>query len=164
MRIEYIIIIIVIIISAILILLIPKDKRRIALIAFLILQTVTWVAAILVNFYDIIDFPVRVFYKATKVSVIFEFMFYPTIFACFYLLYSDNKNKFIKGLYYFIAVSIIVWFIFLTGKYTDLHKPTEVKGYKEVLRLYISFYIEFLISLIYLNWFLKKDMPKEGVT
>jgi len=71
---------------------IPKEKFRLALVSFLVFQALTWPASILLVELGRIEFPVREFPRATPVGFITNYIFYPTIFAWFVLMFPINAS------------------------------------------------------------------------
>ncbi|KUO74450.1 MAG: hypothetical protein APF81_14565 [Desulfosporosinus sp. BRH_c37] len=136
---------------------IPKEKYRLALLSFLMFQAFTWPAIILLVQLGKIEFPVREFPRATQVGFTTNYLFYPMIFAWFVLMFPRKASLVKKILHYFIFVSFSVWFINFTAIYTALENPLVGTLFSQTARSYISFFIYFYISHVFVLWFSKKS-------
>lgn len=136
---------------------IPKDKIRKALTSFVAFQATTWFVSIMLAQRGMIAYPVREFVKATNVNFIPQFIFYPTNFMWFILLFPEKKNILIKITHYLIFVSIMQWFIYFSAKYTDMAEFNSSAGISLILKGYMRNFIQFLVCHLYIIWFYKKE-------
>jgi len=136
---------------------IPKEKYRLALISFLAFQTITWAATIIFVEIGSIEYPVRVFMRATKSGFMHNFTFIPMIFTWFILLFPFKSSLIKKVLHYIVFISVIVWFIYFISFYTDLEKFKKGTPLSISIHLYISYFVYFIICHIYISWFSKKE-------
>jgi hypothetical protein len=143
---------------------IPKTKYRLAFISFLAFEATTWASINILVQTGEISFPVRViFTRATQVGFVQNFMFFPMIYAWFMLLYQKKATIAGKILHYIIFVSVVVWFIYFFSIYTELEDFLKGSVCSQMVRLYISFLIQFLLCRIYINWLSKKTNVLTGM-
>ncbi|TVX98574.1 CBO0543 family protein [Paenibacillus cremeus] len=136
---------------------IPKNKFRLALISFLAFQSITWAATIIFVQIGSIEYPVRVFMRATNSGFLHNFTFIPMIFTWFILLFPKKSTIIRKVLHYIIFISVIVWFIYFISVFTDLEKINKGTPFSFCIRLYISFLVYFIFCHLYVSWFSKKE-------
>jgi hypothetical protein len=156
MKIEYFIYIAIAVLSILSVPYIPKEKIKKALLSLLTFQTSTWFTSIMLVERNKITYPIREFTKATSVNFIPQFIFYPTIFMWFILLFPHNKNLAFKILHYMTFVSIMVWFIYFAAKYTNINKYTTSLDYYFVSQAYFRNFIQYAICHLYTSWFFKE--------
>lgn len=136
---------------------IPKEKYRLALVSFFMFQAFTWPAIILLVELGKIEFPVREFPRATQVGFTTNYLFYPMIFVWFILMFPIKASLFKKFLHYFIFVSFSVWFINFTAVFTALENPLAGTLFSQTVRTYITFFIYYFISRVFILWFSKRS-------
>ena len=136
---------------------IPKAKIRLALISFLAFQATTWFTSIILVQAGKAVYPVREFVKATNVNFIPQFLFYPSIFMWFILLFPKERSLLIKMIHYVLFVSIMLWFIYFTYKYTDIYRFPNATDYSIVTKGYARNFLQFGICHLYVTWFFSKD-------
>ncbi|MDF2988595.1 MAG: hypothetical protein K0R50_4105 [Eubacterium sp.] len=141
---------------------IPRNKYRLALISFCIFQTLTWAVTIILVQIGSIEYPVREFSRATQVGFLTNYIFFPMVYVWYILLFPSIAFWAKKILYFFIFISIIVWFIYFTAVYTDLENLKRGTPHSQIIRLYINFSIDFIICHIYISWFSKKEALLTG--
>jgi hypothetical protein len=83
--------------TILLILFVPKNKIREAHVSFLFMQALTWVLGLLVVQLKLIQYPIRSFSNATKISFDFEYFIYPAFSALFNLYYPEKKLRLDKA-------------------------------------------------------------------
>lgn len=135
----------------------PKNKYRLALVSLFAFQTVTWPVILLLVQTGSVEYPVREFSRATQVGFISNYIFFPMVYVWFILLFPSKAFWAKKLLHYFVFISIIVWFIYLTAVYTDLQNFKKGTPYSQIIRLYINFSLDFMICHTYVSWFSKKE-------
>ncbi len=163
MTIEHFIQIAVGVVSVVSILYIPKTKYRLALLSFLSLEATTWASINILVQIDAISFPVREFTKATQGGFIQNFIFYPMIFAWYMVSYPNKSAVIRKILHYIIFVSAVVWFIYFISVYTGLEDFIKGTKQSQLIRLYISFMLQFGLCHLYIKWFSKNTDRLIGV-
>ena len=128
---------------------IPKNKKRQAHIAFLFMQIITWLFGLLTVHLELIEYPVRLFHRASESSFTFEYFVYPTIAALFNL-HFPNKRKFLGTVLYYIYFSGgITLFEFTLERNTDLiHYHGWTWSWS-----FITLTLTLLASRIYYKWF-----------
>jgi hypothetical protein len=163
MKIERFIFIAIAVISISSMIYIPEERIRKALLSFMAFQSTTWLVSILLVQSGKASYPVREFVKATSVNFIPQFIFYPTIFMWFILLFPKDRSILIKIMHYIIFVSIMQWFIYFTYKYTDIYSFPVKNDYLLVARGYLRNLIQFVICHLYITWFFRNEKSHRGV-
>lgn len=135
---------------------IPKAKYRLALISFLISQATTWPSSLILVEIGLIEYPVRVFTRATRGNFLLMFLFIPTIFTWFILIFPYHASIVRKILHYFIFASIFTWFTYFKSTYTNLEKLLKVTTLLHVVFMYIRYSFYLVANHIYISWFSKK--------
>ena len=62
-----------------------------------------------------------------------------------------------KIIHYGIFVSIMVWFIFFTSKYTNISVFPNSTDYSAIKNGYIRNFLQFAFSHLYITWFFNKE-------
>ncbi len=157
MNINYIIIAIEWIIAiGLLVKFIPKNKIREAFVAFLFTQNLTWVLGLTVAELKLIEYPVRLFPYASRVSFTFEYFLYPSICAIFNVHYPQKKNAFGQFMYYFYYCTTLTVAEVFIEKYTNTLKYIHWTWYITWITLFLTFYA----TRKYYVWFLKLEQDK----
>lgn len=156
------------IISLLSLLLVPRNSIHTAVMAYITFKTTTWVWVIINVQYDQFAFPVHVFKNSTSVGIITQFILFPTIFMWFYLFFPKKKSWVHKVYYYLFFVIGIQLFSIYTIAFTSLMTfvpPKDLKTAKDFLLAFIlpiySWPIQFFISQVITNWFLRPLLAKE---
>ena len=132
---------------------IPKNKIRLALVAFHCKQLITWVMGLSVAQLKLIEYPVRLFPYANKASFTFEFFAYPSFCAIFNVNYPEKKSAFGQFMYYFYYCTTLTVIEVIVERYTDTLKYIHWTWYITWITLFITFYL----SRIYCVWFFKQN-------
>lgn len=133
------------------ILFIPCKDRRKGLLAFMMFQAAIWLCDMPSFQYGLISSPVRIFPKATDLSITINYIFYPVVFSIYYVHKKEISNRLNKFIYFFIAVSIVTLFDVIIERYTDLLDYGFMTWY--LMWIYIGFL--FFVSQVLCDWFLK---------
>lgn len=141
MKIEWIILISVWLVTSGLIFIIPKNKRRIAIVAFFFNQIITWIAGLLVVEYHLLSYPVRLFSDINRSSFTFEYFVYPVICGIFNAFYPNSYNALYKFMYYFIFCTILTIPEIFLEKKTDLIQYIHWTWYWTWSTLCITFFM-----------------------
>jgi hypothetical protein len=136
---------------------ITKEKVRRALLSFVTFQSTTWFVSLILVQRGKIAYPVREFIRATKVNFVPQFVFYPTIFMWFILLFPKDRGVLIKIIHYILFASAMLWFIYFTSKYTKINSFINSTDYSIVARGYLRNFLQFAICHLYITWFFKKE-------
>ncbi|WP_319005465.1 CBO0543 family protein [Metabacillus litoralis] len=133
------IIILVWILTIALLFIIPKDKKRLASLAFLFKQVITLLIGLVVVDFNLISYPVRLFSKVNRASFTYELFVYPVICSVFNVFYPHYRCSLYKlGYYLAISTLLTVSEIFLE-KYTDLINYLHWSWYWTLNTLFITF-------------------------
>lgn len=132
-------------------LLIPKSKVRLALVAFLFNQVITWPVGLFVAEMGWVEYPIRFFEKANKASFTFEYFFYPVMCVYFNVYFPDGKPLLVRAAYYTLFCSILTLAELLILQHTNLIRYIHWNAYLSWVTLCITFYITRKFCL----WFFK---------
>lgn len=143
-------------ISVVSIFYIPKNKYRLAVVSFLIAQAVAWASSLVVVQLGLISYPVRLFPKATRGSFVHLFVFLPTLYTWFILLFPKNAAWLKRVMHYFVFVSISAWYIYFMIVYTNLQRFTKGSLTFQFAFMYIRYLVFFFIMRLYITWFTKR--------
>ncbi|WP_347551228.1 CBO0543 family protein [Pseudalkalibacillus hwajinpoensis] len=136
---------------------IPRNKLRQGILVMFSKQCISWFFGLLVVEKGLIKYPVRLFKKSNKMSFTFEYFIYPAFCAIFNLNYPENRNKFIKFVYYLFHVGLITCGEVLAERYTNIIKYVKWKWYWSFLTLGMTNYL----SRLFYKWFFKDEFEAE---
>lgn len=151
MTLDRIILVIVWVIGIGLLFTIPRNKIRLAMVAFLFKQVLTWVFGLIVVEAGWIQYPIRLFSEVNRASFTFEYLLYPVVCSVFNVYYPNERHWLFKIFYYSaFCTAIIVPEIFLE-KFTDLVKYIHWTWYWSWITLFITFFM----SRLFCIWFFR---------
>jgi len=133
------------------ILFIPRNKVRLAWVAFLFNQFLTWPLGLCVVDMGWIEYPITFFEKATHTSFTFEFFIYPVISSLFNIYFPEGKSFWRRSAYYVLFCSTITIFELFILHYTELIRYIHWNAYFSWITLFITFYLCHKFCL----WFFK---------
>lgn len=151
MTLDYIILTGVWILSFILIFVIPRNKIKIATIAFLFKQAITWPLGLMVVEFGLLDYPVRFFAEFNRSSITYEFLAYPIMCAVFVSRYPGQRNRWLQLGYYVAFCTFLTIGEVLIEKYTDLIRYFQWHWYWT----WISLFITFWMTKLFCDWFFR---------
>ncbi|HCF49041.1 MAG TPA: hypothetical protein DER60_02080 [Syntrophomonas sp.] len=128
---------------------VPVERIREALVIFFFKQSLTWLSGLLVVQMGFIEYPLRIFPKATRSSFTFEFFAYPVICIFFNLYYPFGESVSRQILHYFAFTSAITLIEYILEKHTQLIKYIKWAWYWTWLTLLITF----VMSNFFYRWF-----------
>ena len=134
---------------------IPKNKRREASAIFLIAQLFAWTLGLLVVEAGLIEYPVRLFWKANATSFTFEYLLLPFLCIFFNLYYPNTKRSYKKLAYYIIIFSVFSLMEYLAEKHTKILIYIHWEWYYTFISMGMVFY---LVRAVY-KWFFKLESP-----
>ncbi|MFH5185365.1 CBO0543 family protein [Paenibacillus sp. TAB 01] len=117
---QYSIIVSVWILSLLLILIIPRQKRRLAMVAFLFKQYITCIFGHAVVELQLLAYPVRELADVSRTSFTYEYMAYPMTCAVFNAYYPSHRSGWIQFGYYVLFTTVQTIVEVLLVQYTDL--------------------------------------------
>jgi hypothetical protein len=107
-------------VSLLLVLFIPKDRRRIAVLAFLFKQLLTAVLGHIVVEFNMLTYPVRELSDINRTSFTYEFLAYPMVCAIFNVYYPTHRSRLWQVGYYVLFTTVLTVPELLIERYTDL--------------------------------------------
>lgn len=130
---------------------IPKDKRRIALIAVLFKQLITWVTGLVVVEFNLISYPINFLSDVNKASFTYEFYIYPVTCGVFNAFYPNSRSKLYQFLYYCAYCTVLTIPEDLFEKHTELIHYINWSWYWT----WITLFLTFLGTRLFCVWFFK---------
>ena len=135
--------------SILLIWLVPQDKIREAMVIFFFKQVLTWLFGTIVVDKNLIEFPVRLFPRASNTSFTFDYFAYPAICVFFNLYYPFGESMASQLLHYVLYSSGITLFEVILERHTNLIKYIRWKWYWT----WITLTLTFMMSNYFYRWF-----------
>lgn len=130
---------------------IPKEMRAKASFLFLITQTFTWIAGLIVVEFKWLEYPVRELPKANSTSLSFEYFVLPLITVFFVLHYPNDKKLIRKVIHYAVFSSVLTILEVLVEKFTLLITYHTWTWYWTWLSVQALFYL----VMCFYKWFFK---------
>ena len=131
--------------------LIPKDKIRLAIVAFLSQHIISLPLGLFVAELGLLEYPVRLFAAISRTSFTYEYFFLPVVCILFNVWYPNNRSKALQWSYYIGVVSILTGFEIIFEKYTELIKYIHWEWYMTWLSLFLTFYLARCFCLWFFN-------------
>ncbi|PKR86439.1 CBO0543 family protein [Heyndrickxia camelliae] len=153
MRLEWWILLAVYIVTTGIIFFIPKNKIRLAVVAFLFKQVITLLIGLVVVELGLLEYPIRLFASINRTSFTFEYYVFPVVCAVFNVWYPEEKRKLIKISYYVIITSIMTILEVMIERYTALLQYIHWEWYVS----WISLICTFIIARLFCVWFFAKE-------
>lgn len=134
------------------ILFIPQKDRRKGLLAAMMFQAIIWICDMPSFKYGLLSAPVRLFPKASDLTLTINYFFYPVLFSIYYVHKRAKCSLWSRITYFFVWVSIITLYDNVLERYTDLLEYGRLTWFG--MWLYIGFL--FYVSQVCCNWFYKE--------
>lgn len=152
MRMEWWLLLSVYVLATGILLFIPKNKIRLAVVAFLFKQVITFLLGLMVVELGLIEYPFRLFASINRTSFTFEYYAFPVICAVFNVRYPNDRSILIQLGYYAAFSSVLTIVEVIIEKYTYLIKYIHWEWYITWVTICISFFI----SRLFCIWFFGK--------
>ncbi|MFZ7946082.1 CBO0543 family protein [Neobacillus sp. 19] len=153
MRIEWWILLSVYAVTAAIPFFIPKNKIRLAVVAFLFKQVITFLFGLLVVEFGMLEYPIRLFASINRTSFTFEYFAFPIICSVFNVWYPNERSTPIQLGYYIGFSSLLTIFEVIIEKYTDLIKYIHWEWYISWSTICLAFFI----SRLFCVWYFSKE-------
>lgn len=131
---------------------IPKDKIRLALVAFLFKQVITFLTGIVVVELGLLEYPVRLFASVNRTSFTYEYFAFPVVCAAFNVWYPNNRSALAQVGYYVGYSSVLTIVEAMIEKYTDLINYVHWEWYIT----WITICVTFFMTRLFCVWFFAK--------
>jgi hypothetical protein len=141
MRIDLWILFSVYVVATVLIFFIPKNKFRLAVVAFLFKQIITFLIGLVVVEFGMIEYPVRLFSTINRTSFTYEYYAFPVTCAIFNVWYPNNRSTLLQVGYYVLFSSVLTFTEVLIENHTNLIKYIHWEWYITWITLCLSFYL-----------------------
>lgn len=135
---------------------IPRNKRRLALVAFLFKQAITWFLGLVIIEFGLISYPVRFFSEVNRASFIFEFFLYPVVCGIFNAFYPTKRSRIVQLGYYYLFPTFMTIIEVILERYTDLISYHHWNWFLTWLTLLITFFITRLFCIWFFSGLLKE--------
>lgn len=152
MRLEWWIFITVYILTTALLFFIPRDKRRLAVVAFLFKQVITFLIGLVVVEMGLLEYPFRLFPSVSRSSFTYEYFAYPVTCAIFNVWYPNKGSILIQLAYYAAFTSVLTIGEVLIEKYTDILTYIHWEWYTT----WITVFLTFFMTRLFCVWFFAK--------
>jgi hypothetical protein len=152
MRMDWWILLSVYVVAIGIILFIPKKKRRLAAVAFLFKQVITFIIGLVVVELGLLEYPIRLFASINRTSFTFEYFAFPVISAAFNVWYPNGRSLFIQFSYYAGGTSVLTIIEVIIEKYTKLINYIHWEWYIS----WISICLSLFIARLFCVWFFEK--------
>lgn len=152
MRIEWWILISVWVVATGMLFFIPKNKIRLAVVAFLFQQVITFLIGLVVVEFGLLEYPIRFFASINRTSFTYEYYAFPVICAAFNVWYPNNRSTFIQVGYYVGVGSVLTIAEVIIEKYTELITFIHWEWYTSLISICLALFIARLFCV----WFFKK--------
>lgn len=153
MKIELWILLSVYIVATGILFFIPKNKIRLAVVAFVFLQVITFFIGLFVVELGLIEYPVRTFASINRTSFDYEYFIFPATCAVFNAWYPNHRRTLIQLGYYIVFSAVLTIGEVIIEKYTHLIKYVHWEWYISWITILISFFI----VRIFCVWFFEAD-------
>lgn len=137
---------------------VPRHAFRLAQLALLFKQLLTWVIGLVVVELGWIEYPVREFASENRSSFTFEYLAYPIVCGLFNARYPENRSWRFKLFYYFSYCSVITAVELLIEKNTDLIRYIHWNWYWTWITLFVTFFM----SRNFCKWFFSISKMPNG--
>jgi hypothetical protein len=131
---------------------IPKNKNRLAVVAALFKQFITFLAGLAVVELGLLEYPIRLFPSISRTSFTYEYYAFPVVCAAFNVWYPKERGHVLQMSYYAGFASVLTFVEVLIEKYTGLINYIHWEWYITWVSICLSFYI----SRLFCNWFFQK--------
>ncbi|MFC4803312.1 CBO0543 family protein [Neobacillus sp. GCM10023253] len=131
---------------------IPKNKFRLAVVAILFKQVITFLIGLVVVELGLLEYPVRLFPSVNRTSFTYEYYAFPVICAAFNVWYPNKRSTLFQSAYYVGFTSVLTIGEIIIEKYTDLITYIHWAWYIS----WISICLSFFISRLFCRWFFAK--------
>lgn len=157
MKLEWTILILVWAIGIGLLFIIPKNKRRLALVAFLFKQVITLLFGSVVVQFGLIAYPIRLFADVNRASFSYEFFLYPVVCAVFLVFYPVSKSMLYRFGYFTVFCTVLTIPEMLLEHYTDLIVYLKWSWYWT----WITLFLTILLSRKFCVWFFRSTLMED---
>lgn len=119
---------------------IPRNKVRLAWVAFLFTQLITWPVGLLIVDIGLIKFPTEFLQNASHTSLTFEYLVFPAICAFFNVYFPEGRSPLIRLAFYSFFCTAITALELFALNYTDLIRYIHWNAYLTWGSLFLTFY------------------------
>jgi hypothetical protein len=131
---------------------IPKNRIRLAAVAFLSQQVITFLIGLVVVEMGLLEYPVRLFASINRTSFTFEFYAFPVICAAFNVWYPNRRSTLIQWGYYAGFCSVLTIVEVMIEKYTKLITYIHWEWYIT----WVTIFLALFFARLFCVWFFTK--------
>lgn len=128
---------------------IPKDRKRLALLAFLFKQLLSLLLGALVVQFDLIAYPVRLFSDVMRASFTFEYFIFPSVCSVFVSYYPYKRSH----LYMFAYIAAFCTAITIPEYFLERHTDVIVYLNWSWYWTWITMFVTFALSRRFCVWY-----------
>lgn len=161
LQLQYGIIISVWILSLLLILFIPRQKRRLAIVAFLFKQWITCIFGHAVVELQLLAYPIRELADVSRTSITYEYMAYPMTCAVFNAYYPSHQRRWIQFGYYVLFTTVLTVVEVLIEQYTDLIRYVRWNWFWSWATIFLTFLMTRVFCVIYFGTMTRVEAAKQ---
>jgi hypothetical protein len=149
MRIEWWLLLSVYVVATGILFFIPKNKIRLAVVAFLFQQIITFLIGLMVVELGLLEYPVRLFASINRTSFTYEYYAFPVVCAVFNVWYPNDRSTLTQLGYYVGFCSVLTIFEVIIEKYTHLIKYINWEWYIT----WITICLALFLARLFCVWF-----------
>lgn len=135
--------------ALLLVFVIPKSRRRLALVAFLVKQTITYPLGLVAVETGMLAYPVRELGDVNRTSFTYEFLAYPMVCAVFNAYYPNCRSPWGKALYYGAFSTVLTVIEVLLERSTNLIRYLNWHWYYTFFSLLATFYLSRCLCVLF---------------
>jgi len=158
---QYGIIVSVWVLSLLLIFMIPRQKRRLAMVAFLFKQYITCIFGHVVVELHLLTYPVRELADVSRTSFTYEYMAYPMICAVFNAYYPNHRSGLVQFGYYVLFPTVLTIVEVLLVQYTDLIRYVRWNWLWSWATIFLTFLMTRAFCVIYFGTMTRVETAKQ---
>lgn len=131
---------------------IPKNKIRLAVVALLFQQVITFLIGLVVVEFGLLEYPVRLFASINRTSFTYEYYAFPVICAAFNVWYPNDRSNPIQIGYYVGFCTVLTLLEVILEKFTKLIKYIHWEWYTSWITICLALFLAHLFCV----WFFAK--------
>ncbi|WP_239631008.1 CBO0543 family protein [Paenibacillus sp. H1-7] len=144
-----------------LILIIPRQKHRLAMVAFLFKQYITCIFGHAVVEHKLLAYPVRELADVSRTSFTYEYMAYPMTCAVFNAYYPNHRSGWIQFGYYVLFTTVLTIVEVLLVQYTDLIRYIRWNWFWSWVTIFLTFLMTRAFCVIYFGTMTRVETAKQ---
>lgn len=128
----------------------PKKHYRKMLFTLIVCQSFLWLNSLIHVEFNLLDYPVREFPKATELLITTEYFFYPLLCG-FYIAFEPKRSIMGRFIYLSIWISALALYDLILVNYTNLIDYVHYAWYFT----WMDYFCIFAVTNLVYHWFFK---------